>query len=99
MKKISSRFFLISLMFVVGLGYYGIFRNNKVLSYKMQLSVQRLYVDTKYYHEFKENILGRYTYFDFLFSFKPLKSKYWFTEEEVEKYELERVDEASEFRL
>lgn len=55
-----------------------------------------MFVDTEYHDEFVDNIYERYSYYDYFFSFKPLKSEYWFTEEEVNKYQLELVDKAVE---
>ena len=45
---------------------------------------------------FVKDIYNRYTYYDYFFSFKPLKSEYWFTKEEVNKYQLKLVDKAVE---
>lgn len=36
---------------------------------------------------------------EMVFSFKPIKSRYWYTEEEIQKYQLNLVDEASEIKL
>lgn len=65
-----------------------------VFDYITQLSIQRMFVDTEYHDEFVNNIYERYSYYDYFFSFKPMESKYWFTEEEVNKYKLELVDES-----
>ena len=98
MKKISFRqvFFYIFITMLIGLCYYFLFRNNAVFHYKSQLGVQCLFVDIRYHDEFVKEILGRYTYDDFFFSFKPLESKYWFSEEEINKYQLYLVDKACE---
>ena len=49
-------------------------------------------MDLERHDSFVEDIYGRYTYYDYFFSFKPLKSEYWFTKDEVDKYQLELVD-------
>ena len=95
MKYFVNKYFLF-LIVVVSFGYYIIFRGMKAFSYISQLSVQRLYMDSERHESFVEDIYGRYTFYDYLFSFKPLKSEYWFTKEEVDKYQLELVDEAAE---
>lgn len=95
MKDLFNPYFL-ALIVVVFFGYYGAFRSVKALGYINQLSIQRMFVDTEYHDEFVDNIYERYSYYDYFFSFKPLESKYWFTEEEVNKYQLELVDKAVE---
>ena len=94
MIKDLYRWPFLIILFVVGFCYYGIYRNNKVLAFKMQMSIQKLYMDRDDYNFFKDTICTRYTYLDYLLSFRPLKSKYWFSEEEIRKYKLELVDEA-----
>ena len=74
--------------------FYGVYRNNKVFAYKSQLGIQRLWMDLDNHDAFIKEIENRYTYIDFLFSLKPIESKYWFTQEEIERYKLELVDEA-----
>lgn len=93
MKDLFHPYFL-ALIVVVCFGYYGIFRSFKVFDYITQLSIQRMFVDIEYHDEFVNNIYERYSYYDYFFSFKPMESKYWFTEEEVNKYKLELVDES-----
>jgi len=95
MKDLFNPYFL-ALIVVVFFGYYGIFRSVKALEYINQLSIQRMFVDIEYHDEFVDNIYKRHSYYDYFFSFKPLESKYWFTEEEVNKYQLELVDKAVE---
>lgn len=91
-KKTIKNLLVIAPLLVIC--YYGIYRNNKVLAYKNQLWVQRLWMDCDNHDDYIRDIESRYTYFDFFFSFKPIKSKYWFTQEEIERYKLELVDEA-----
>ena len=55
-----------------------------------------MYVDIENRDSFVKDIYNRYTYYDYFFSFKPLKSEYWFTKEEVKKYQLKLVDKAVE---
>lgn len=95
MRKIpfSAILFWFFLLFLVGLCYYAIYRNNKVFHYRNQLIVQRLFIDGDIHDEFINKIEKRYTYNEMFFSFKPLESKYWFTDEEVKKYRLDLVDE------
>ena len=38
----------------------------------------------KLIQEYQSKILNKYSYSQLLFSFKPLKLKYWFTEDEIE---------------
>lgn len=95
MKDLFNPYFLV-LIVVVSFCYYGMFRSVKALHYINQLSVQRLYMDIERHDSFVKDIYNRYTYYDYFFSFKPLESKYWFTEEEVNKYQLELVDKAVE---
>ena len=91
MKYFVNKYFLF-LIVVVFFGYYGVFRSIKALHYINQLSVQRLYMDIERHDCFVKDIYNRYTYYDYFFSFKPLKSEYWFTKDEVDKYQLELVD-------
>ena len=95
MKDLFNLYFLV-LIVVVFFGYYGVFRSVKALHYINQLSIQRLYMDIEHHDSFVRDIYNRYTYYDYFFSFKPLKSEYWFTEEEVDKYQLELVDKVVE---
>lgn len=95
MKDLFNPYFLV-LIFVVSFCYYGMFRSVKALHYINQLSIQRLYMDIERHDSFVQDIYNRYTYYDYFFSFKPLKSEYWFTKEEVNKYQLELVDKAVE---
>ena len=88
--------FIILMIFSLGFCYYGLFRSIKALHYINQLSIQRLYMDIENHDSFVKDIYNRYTYYDYFFSFKPLKSKYWFSEEEVDKYKLELVDNVVE---
>lgn len=89
-------FTTIFLIVIILFCYYGMFRSTKALHYINQLSIQRLYMDIERHDSFVKDIYNRYTYYDYFFSFKPLKSEYWFTKEEVNKYQLELVDMAVE---
>ena len=95
MKYLHTICFLF-LIVVISFCYYGVFRSTKALHYINQLSVQRMYVDIEHHDSFVKDIYNRYTYCDYFFSFKPLKSEYWFTKEEVNKYQLKLVDKAVE---
>ena len=84
------------LIVIISFCYYGVFRSAKVLHYINQLSTQRMYVGIENHDSFVRDIYNRYTYYDYFFSFKPLKSEHWFTKEEVNKYQLKLVDKAVE---
>lgn len=90
---------LLVVLILVSICYYGLYRSMIVKSYKDQLGIQRLWMDLDNHENFIKDIENRYTYFDFFFSFKPMKSKYWFTQEEIDKYKLELVDKASELHF
>lgn len=94
--KYSFTICCLFLIVVVSFCYYGMFRSIKALHYINQLSIQRLYMDIERHDSFVKDIYNRYTYYDYFFSFKPLKSEYWFTKEEVDKYQLELVDKVVE---
>ncbi len=93
MKKETIKI-LSTIFILLAICYYGMYRNHKVFSYRSQLWVQRLWMDYDKHDDYIREIENRYTYYDFFFSFKPMKSKYWFTQEEIDKYRLELVDEA-----
>ena len=76
--------------------YSLLLRNNQVFFFRNQLWAQRFFVDIYDHDDFVNNIEHRYSYTKLLFSFKPLKTTYWFTPEEIEKYRLNLVDEALE---
>ena len=64
------------------LSFYGLYRNKKVYKYRRSLIVRIYYSENWnwliiYYH----NI----SYSEMLYSFKPLKDKYWFNEEFINK--------------
>lgn len=93
MKK--ERIKILSTIFILlAICYYGMYRSCKVNSYIRQLWVQRLWMDYDKHDDYIKEIENRYTCYDYFFSFKPMKSKYWFTQEEIDKYRLELVDEA-----
>lgn len=98
MKKESIKILLINAL-LLAICYYGLYRSMIVKTYKDQLGLQRLWMDLDNHESFINNIENRYTYWDFFFSFKPMKSEYWFTREEIEKYKLELVDKASELHF
>lgn len=91
MKYLHTIHFLF-LIVVVSFCYYGIFRSIKALHYINQLSIHCLFMDIENHDSFVRDIYNRYTYYDYFFSFKPLKSEYWFTKEEVNRYQLKLVD-------
>lgn len=86
--------FYILLFLLVGFCFYFAWRNNQVFAYRNQLCVQRLWMSYDIHQEYIDSIENRYTYMEMVFSFKPIKSRYWYTEEEIQKYQLNLVDEA-----
>lgn len=88
-------FGLLSLL-SIGICFYGIHRNNEVLKFRNQLFFQIMFVDIDVHDEYKECIYNQYSYNEMFFSFKPLKSRYWFSEKEIKKYKLDLVDKACE---
>lgn len=71
---------------------YIMLRNNRVYSFCMELSrmsydYNKRRIDEGKYDETDafEWFADKHPYFEFVFSFKPLKLKNWFTEEEITK--------------
>lgn len=62
-KKIIKNLLVIAPLLVICC--YGIYRNNKVLAYKNQLCMQRLWMDCDNYDDYIRDIESRYTYNDF----------------------------------
>ena len=91
--------FYILLFLLVGFCFYFLWRNNQVFAYRNQLHVQRLWMGYDIHQEYIDSIEHRYTYMEMVFSFKPIESRYWYTEEEIQKYQLNLVDEASKINL
>lgn len=96
MKKrisLSLLIFYIVMGVVISFLYYGLYRNEQTFSFHKKLLCQSFALKADKIQEYNDSICYRYSYTDFLFSFKPLKVKYWYTEEEIEKYKLYLVDE------
>ena len=72
--------------------YYGLYRNEQTYLFRHRLRWQALALKADKFQEYNDSICSRYSYNDFMYSFKPLKVKYWYTEEEIEKYKLYLVD-------
>ena len=72
--------------------YYGLYRNEQTYLFRNRLRWQTLALKADKFQEYNDSIYSRYSYNDFMYSFKPLKVKYWYTEEEIEKYKLYLVD-------
>lgn len=77
---------------ILFLFYFGVYRNNQTCLFKMRLIEQAFELKSDKLQEYNDSIYPRYSYMDFMFSFKPFKVKYWYTEEEIEKYKLYLVD-------
>lgn len=77
------------LMFIVFIGIIIciLYRNNKVLDFRLKiinLEYQRSLEAIKQGLYFKhKDLYNKYSYNKMLYSIKPLKLKYWFTEEEI----------------
>ena len=70
------------LMMLVIYNFYFLGRNHKVLNYRLDI-IRRIYLQDNW-----EGLLleyGRISYIRMVFSFKPLKDKYWFDEEFINK--------------
>lgn len=85
-------FYIVMWTIISFLFYFGVYRNNLTYSFRYRLVWQTLALKADKIQEYKDSIYSRYSYTDFMFSFKPLKVKYWYTEEEIEKYKLYLVD-------
>lgn len=77
---------------IISFFYYGLYRNEQTYLFRHRLRWQTLALKADKFQEYKDSIYPRYSYTDFMYSFKPLKVKYWYTEEEIEKYKLYLVD-------
>lgn len=89
---LSLLVFYIVLCVVIPFLYYGLYRNNQTCAFRNKVLLQTFVLKADKIQEYNDSICPRYSYTDFLFSFKPLKVKYWYTEEEIEKYKLYLVD-------
>lgn len=78
-----------TLLFLLGIGY--IRRDSAVFNFRTQLFFQHWYVEDEYQDEYLR-LISTYTRDTLLYSTKPLRTKYWFTEEQIEKYKLYMVD-------
>ena len=94
MKRHYILLFWFQMSILIGFCFYFGWCNNQVFAYRNQLFVQRLWMGYDIHQEYIDRIEHRYTYMEMLFSFKPIKSCYWYTEEEIQKYQLNLVDEA-----
>lgn len=63
-------------------------RNDDVASYRLDL-IHRCYPDT----DLVEKIVNKHTYEEMLQSSKPLEDSYWFTPEEIEEINTEKIKE------
>ena len=91
--SLSLLVFYIVLCVVIPFLYYGLYRNEQTFLFRNKLLWQTFALKADKIQEYNDSICHRYSYTDFLFSFKPLKVKYWYTEGEIEKYKLYLVDE------
>ena len=70
---------------------YVLIRNNKVYKFRTHL-INLIYKGVANNFLEKKELLDKYTYNNMLYSFKPLKFKYWFTEKELKLLGYERKD-------
>lgn len=78
---------IVVLQLYVFYGFWLLFRNDKVVTFIHKIAnledERRLEaVRQGLYFEFR-NLQNKHSYRDMLYSIKPLKLKYWFTEEEI----------------
>lgn len=70
---------------------YVLIRNNKVHKFRTHL-INLIYKDGANNFWEKIELLDKYTYENMLYSFKPLKMEYWFTDDELKLLGYERED-------
>lgn len=86
------------IILIVAANLYVAIRNDKVFTFRKYI-IYRAYNEMssilhkdidKYESMYEEwdKIYDRHPYYKMLFSFKPLKSEHWFTEEEIKKFNL-----------
>lgn len=78
-----------TLLYLLVLGY--IRRDSAVFNFRSQLRYQSWEIENEYRDEYLR-LISTYTRDTLLYSIKPLRTKYWFTEEQIEKYKLYMVD-------
>ena len=89
----SLRMPAIVLVMIISFFYYGLYRNEQTYLFRHRVRWHTLLaLKADKFKEYNDSIYSRYSYNDFMYSFKPLKVKYWYTEEEIEKYKLYLVD-------
>ena len=82
--------FLVALLFII-LSIFILCRNDKVYTFRIDIiSMCHRYnmyhvIRCLEYTDAYSRFLDKYTYNRMIFSFKPLKLKYWFTEEEIKE--------------
>ena len=91
--------FIVLLILFTILCLYFLIRNNKVCEFRISIG-NKIYNNFliliedsveeagKYYTSACKEVCNKYTYDQMLYSFKPLKLKYWFTEEEIKLLKL-----------
>ena len=91
MKKPRKEYSLtLALLLILSICFYIFFRNNKVLAFHDNLSGYNLTSNADDYNVYQDSVYLRYTYNDYLFSLKPLETRYWFTEKDVSIYNSSR---------
>lgn len=90
------------IILIVAANLYILIRNEKVFVFRTYILdrahnelLRILYEDIDKYesmHKEWNKIYDRHSYNKMLFSFKPLKSEHWFTEEEIKKFNLKPFD-------
>lgn len=70
---------------------YVLIRNNKVYKFRRHL-LNLICEDVSNNFREKQKLFSKYTYNNMLYSLKPLKMEYWFTEKELKLLGYERED-------
>lgn len=72
-----------ALLFALIVCLYVLVRNNKTYNFRMYIldCIYNNYKSEDYFRYI--SLYNKYSYEDILYSFKPLKLKYWYSEEEI----------------
>lgn len=79
-----------TLLFWLVMGYLQ--RDVAVFNFRSQLRYQSWRIEEDNERDEYLRLISTYSRDNFLYSIKPLRTKYWFTEEQIEKYKLYMVD-------
>lgn len=94
MKRKTYLLPLITMYIIVAILFGLLIRNNHILIFRNKLlwhDWNNIPVLSEEYATYRTDIYEKYSYNQYLFSFKPLKVEYWFTTEEIEKYNLKNL--------